>query len=153
MSKRSVEHATFSIERVYEASAARVFAAWSSAEAKLRWFFCEPSWRVLEHHFDFRVGGHERLSVLPPGGEPHVMEARYHDIVGGQRIVYGYDMYIGKQRISVSLATIELEAERRSTRLVFTEQGAFLDGLSSPSEREEGTRVGLENLAAELARS
>jgi uncharacterized protein YndB with AHSA1/START domain len=153
MSKRSVEHASFCIERVYDAAPARVFSAWSSAEAKRRWFFCEDSWRVLEHGFDFRVGGRERLSVEPPGGAPHSMDALYHDIVEGQRIVYSYDMYIGAERISVSLVTVALEAKGRSTRLTFTEQGVFLDGLASPAEREEGTRVGLENLATLLARS
>jgi uncharacterized protein YndB with AHSA1/START domain len=153
MPKRSVQHATFAIDRVYDAAPARVFSAWSSAEAKLRWFFCDGSWRVLEHRFDFRVGGRELSSVEPPGGPPHVMDALYHDIVAGRRIVYGYDMYIGEARISVSLATIELEPKGRSTRLTFTEQGAFLDGLASPAEREEGTRVGLDNLATMLKSS
>jgi uncharacterized protein YndB with AHSA1/START domain len=153
MPKRSVEHATFAIERLYDATPARVFSAWSSAEAKLRWFFCEDSWRVLEHRFDFRAGGRELLSVEPPGGVPHVMDALYHDIIESRRIVYGYDMYIGEARISVSLATVELEPKGRSTRLTFTEQGVYLDGLASPAEREEGTRVGLENLATMLAGS
>jgi uncharacterized protein YndB with AHSA1/START domain len=153
MAKHSVEHDTFSIERVYDASPARVFAAWSSAEAKLRWFFCDDTWQVTEHHFDFRVGGRERLSVRPPGGPAHIMDGLYQDIVDGRRIIYSYDMYVGESRISVSLTTVELEAKGRGTRLTFTEQGAFLDGLASPKEREEGTRVGLTNLANVLGRS
>ena len=40
MTERSVTHATFVIERTYDASPARVFAAWSEAEAKARWFSC-----------------------------------------------------------------------------------------------------------------
>lgn len=152
MKQSSVEHATFTIQRVYDAAPARVFAAWSSAEAKLRWFFCEDGWRVLEHRFDFRVGGRERLGVQPPGGAPHVMDALYHDIIDARRIVYSYDMYIGDGRISVSLVTVEVSPEGRSARLTFTEQGVFLDGLASPAEREEGTRVGLENLARALTR-
>jgi uncharacterized protein YndB with AHSA1/START domain len=138
MKKPSVEHASFSIERVYDASPARVFSAWSNAEAKLRWFFCDDSWRLNEHDFDFRVGGRERLSVSPPGGQQH--------------IIYNYAMYVGESRISVSLATVTLEPSGRGTKLLFTEQGAFLDGLASAAEREEGTRLGLENLAAELMR-
>jgi uncharacterized protein YndB with AHSA1/START domain len=152
MKKSSVEHATFSIERVYDASPARVFSAWSNADAKLRWFFCDDSWRLIEHRFDFRVGGRERLSVQPPGGVQHVMDAHYQDIVEDQRIIYSYDMHVGESRISVSLATVALEPNGRGTKLVFTEQGAFLDGLASAAEREEGTRVGLENLASELTR-
>lgn len=33
-----------------------------------------------------------------------------------------------------------------------TEQGAFLDGLDTPAQREEGTRSVLESLAHDLAR-
>ena len=33
MTKRSVRHATFVIERVYDAPPARVFAAWASLQA------------------------------------------------------------------------------------------------------------------------
>jgi DNA-directed RNA polymerase specialized sigma24 family protein len=38
MSERSVEHATFVVERSYDAAPHRVFAAWSDPEAKTRWF-------------------------------------------------------------------------------------------------------------------
>ncbi|WP_255662547.1 hypothetical protein [Myxococcus sp. RHSTA-1-4] len=40
MTERSATHATFTIERTYAASPARVFAAWSRLEAKARWFSC-----------------------------------------------------------------------------------------------------------------
>jgi uncharacterized protein YndB with AHSA1/START domain len=35
---RSVTHATFVVERSYDAPPARVFAAWADPEAKARWF-------------------------------------------------------------------------------------------------------------------
>ena len=38
------------------------------------------------------------------------------------------------------------------TRLIFTEQAAFLDGYNDLAGREEGTRAGLGNLDAELKR-
>jgi uncharacterized protein YndB with AHSA1/START domain len=37
MSERSVEHATFVIERTYDASPSRVFAAWADRAAKASW--------------------------------------------------------------------------------------------------------------------
>jgi len=151
MKKSSIEHATFSIERVYDATPARVFGAWSNPANKLRWFFCDPDWKITEHAFDFRVGGRERLSVRPPGGALHTMDALYQDIHDGRRIIYTYDMYIASSRISVSLASIELLPESSSTRLIFTEQAAYLDGLSTAKEREEGTRIGLDNLPRFLA--
>ena len=38
MTDRGVIHSTFSLERVYQASPARVFAAWADPAAKARWF-------------------------------------------------------------------------------------------------------------------
>ena len=38
MSERSATHGTFTLERVYEASPARVFKAWADPAIKARWF-------------------------------------------------------------------------------------------------------------------
>jgi uncharacterized protein YndB with AHSA1/START domain len=58
--------------------------------------------------------------------------------------------YLGDQRISVSLATTELKPEGSGTRLIYTEQGAFLDGLDDPKMREQGTHELLDALAKAL---
>jgi uncharacterized protein YndB with AHSA1/START domain len=55
-------------------------------------------------------------------------------------------MTIGENRTSASLATIEFKAEGAGTRLVFTEQGAFLDGFDKAESREGGWRELLEAL-------
>ena len=151
MQHRSVKHATFEIERHYAAAPARVFAAWAHAEQKRRWFACDESWPVRDHSFDFRAGGHERLSTGPAGGAVHLFDAHYRDIVRDERIIYTYDMYVAERRISVSLASVVLARAGAGTRMLFTEHGAFLDELTTAQEREEGTRIGLENLATYLA--
>lgn len=152
MTERSTHHATFTIERIYPASPARVFAAWAEAEAKLQWFACHDEWPVTSHEFDFRVGGYERLRTGPAGGTVHAFDALYHDIVPDARIIYSYGMRLDERRISVSLTTVALEPHADGTRLTFTEQVAFLDGYDDLEGREEGTRIGLENLAGVLAR-
>src|SRR3546814_17784675 len=48
-----VTHADFTIERVYDAAPARVYAAFADAETKQRWSFCHSDWPV-EHALDFR---------------------------------------------------------------------------------------------------
>jgi hypothetical protein len=54
-------------------------------------------------------------------------------------------------RISVSLATVEsTPAGDRGTRLVFTEQGAFLDGHESPARRAAGMGSLLDALDKEV---
>ncbi len=152
MTDRSVTHATFVIERDYDASPARVFAAWADPTVKARWFVGPDESVKAAHELDFRVGGRERISGGPKGGPVFTFDARYQDIVPDQRIVSTYDMYLEDTRISVSLATVELRAAGAGTRLVYTEQGAFLDGHDTPQSRERGTRELLDALGTELQR-
>jgi len=135
MSQRSVEHAAFALERIYDASPDRVFAAWSDPKAKARWFD-DSETEVVEH--DFRAGGWERRRGTAPDGRAYTFQALYQDIVPDRRIVYTYDMLLDGTRISVSIATAEFRPERDRTRLVYTEQSAFLDGHELLARREQG---------------
>jgi uncharacterized protein YndB with AHSA1/START domain len=138
---RSVLHNTFTIERVYDAPRARVFAAFADPEAKLKWFGAPPDWTERRQGIDFRVGGREYSSARDTAGMMHVMDGIYHDIVPDTRIVYAYDLHLNEDRISVSLTTIDLKEEAGGrTRLTFTEQGVYLDGHDTPQTREEGTK-------------
>jgi uncharacterized protein YndB with AHSA1/START domain len=121
MSGRSVEHATFVVERKYEVSPERAFAAWADPEAKARWYIDSDARLEL----DFRVGGRERSQGTAPDGRAYSYEALYQDIVPGRRIVYTYEMVLEETRISVSLATVE-----------FTPVG---DAWSSPSRVRSST--------------
>ena len=150
MSDRTVTHTTFVIERTYPVTPRAVFAAFAEPELKERWFTMPPDWVDIEHSLDFRVGGRETNRGGPPEGPVHLFDARYQDIVENERIVYAYDLHLGPQRISVSLATIELAAVGGGTRMTFTEQGAFLDGLEDPAEREHGTNLMVDALGAAL---
>jgi len=152
MSRRCTQHATFIIERTLEFTPRVVFAAWADAEAKSQWFAGPGEWKALYRELDFRVGGRERLSGVWPGGRSD-FEGHYHDIVPDERIVYSYEMRLNDVKISVSLATIEFKAEGGGTRLIVTEQGAFLDGYDDAGSREHGTRALLEKLDTALARA
>ena len=147
MSGRSVEHATFVVERKYEVSPERAFAAWADPEAKARWYVDSD----VQLELDFRVGGREHSSGTSPNGRAYRYEARFHDIVAAQRIVYAYDMFLDGTRISVSLATVEFTPVGDSgTHMVYTEQGTFLDGHDSPAARAEGMGSLLDALGKEL---
>jgi uncharacterized protein YndB with AHSA1/START domain len=148
MSDRTVEHSTFSLERSYNASPARVFAAFADPAQKARWFGPEGGNTVVS--LDFRVGGVESMSGDAGGGPSFRYDAVYQDIVTNERIVYTYDMHLGGERISVSVATVELIPDGERTRLVLTEQGVFLDGLDQPAFREKGTADLLDKLGTTL---
>lgn len=149
--ERSTEHATFTIERRYDATPERVFAAWAEPAAKESWFG-PPASAGTERSLDFQVGGRERFVAGGPDGARYTYDARFQEIVPGVRIVYAYTMDRGDTRISASLATVELESADGGTRLRFTEQAAYLDGGDTPAMREHGTREILDRLAEALQR-
>ena len=145
---RNVTHATFTLERSYPVPPARVFAAWADPAAKARWYTPGPG---AGHQLDFRVGGREVATGGPEGGPLMTFETLYRDIVPEQRIVYTSTLSAGADLMTVSLTTVEFTpGEGGGTRLVLTEQGAFLDGQEQPAWREQGTADQLEALAAEL---
>jgi hypothetical protein len=59
-------------------------------------------------------------------------------------------MHLGDKKISVSLATMQLQAAGGKTTLKVTEQGAFLDGFDDAGSREQGTGHLLDALGASL---
>jgi uncharacterized protein YndB with AHSA1/START domain len=147
MSERSVQHATFTVERSYQVSPEQAFTAWADPQIKERWYV--DSEANLE--LDFRIGGRERSRGTAPDGNPYTYEAIYHDIVPAERIIYTYNMHLRETRISVSLATVEFTpVGDNGTRLVFTEQGAFLDGHEHPARRAEGMGSLLDALEKEV---
>ena len=143
-------HAIFSLERTYDASPARVFHAFADPEAKARWFAGGAGYTVLERHMDVRPGGRERLRGRWDSGKVSTFDVVYHDVVPDQRLVYSYEMHMDERKISVSLATVELKPAGAGTRLVVTEQGAFLDGYDDAGSREKGTGFLLDRLGASL---
>jgi uncharacterized protein YndB with AHSA1/START domain len=147
----TVTNATFTIERVLNASPARVFAAYASLEAKGAWFKAPSDVETLNRDFDFRVGGKERFHARWPDGRVTDFQATYHDIVENERIILVYDMFHNDEKLSVSLLTLELRAEGDKTRLIHTEQGSYLTGgLEAVKGREHGTTWHIDTLAALL---
>jgi len=148
---RTVVHDTFVIDRSYPASPARVFAAFADPDTKKQWWGDADIEQNAPHVIDFRVGGRETMAgEVPGGGASFSYDAVYQDIVENSRIVYSYEMTMDGRRISVSVATLEFLAQDAGTRLVLTEQGAYLDGLDTCAQREEGTRGLLDALASYL---
>lgn len=142
----TIKHSTFTIDRTYDAAVGKVFAAWADPESKARWLAGEGA----EYELDFRVGGREVCRGQHPGGPPLTFEACYRDIVTDQRIVFTSTMSARDVLATVSLTTVEFVPEGGGTRLVFTDQGSYLDGHEEPEWRKAGNISQLDALAAEL---
>lgn len=146
-----VEHKTFVVERELAASPKHAFRFFSESALKERWTSCHPDWTVLEEEFDFRVGGVEAKRWRTSEGQEQTFFARYLDIVPARRIIYAFDMGFAGKRLSASLATVELFAVAARTRMVFTEQIAWLGDAGSLQSRVAGTGEGLDVLADTIA--
>jgi uncharacterized protein YndB with AHSA1/START domain len=138
VSERTVQHDTLVIDRTFNADATRVFAAWASPQARKQWSVPDDGWEIADDQDDFRVGGHEVSHFGPPGDPRYRAETNYFDIVDNTRIVMAGAMYDRDTRISVSLATVEFMAVADGTRVIYTEQAAFLDGRDTPRSRRQG---------------
>ncbi len=155
MKQESVIHNTFVIERSFSKTPAQVFAAFSDPAQKLRWYGQSENHDVEKFEMEFQVGGAEHVQYRFREGTPFpgvalTNDGRYLDIVPGSRIIMESAMAIGGKNVSAVLATFEFLATAQGTTLVFTHQGAFLEGSGGPEMREQGWRKLLDKLAAVL---
>jgi len=127
-----------------------VFKALTDPAAKAKWFVGGNGYTLLAREMDVRPGGREHVKGRQSTGVVTTFDAIYHDVVLDERIVYSYEMHLDDRKISVSLATLELKPAGTDTRLVMTEQGAFLDGYDDAGSRERGSNFLLDALGNSL---
>lgn len=156
MTQSAAVHGSFTIERRYPTTAARVFAACADPQLKKSWFAESSTHDIERYESDFRVGGAEHLtyrfgSSTPFPGAVLTTEGVFHDIVDQQRIVTSSRMAIEGRPISVALETIEIAEAGEETSLTCTFQGVFFEGADGPEMREQGWRDLLDRLGRTLA--
>jgi uncharacterized protein YndB with AHSA1/START domain len=150
MTEPSVIHATIVLERVYDASPARVFQAFADPRARARWGTPSTTADLVYDKTDFKVGGLDVSRCGPRGKLIYRVETRYLDIEPDQRIVSAEVVCEGWHRLSVSLITVEFQALGASTRLVLTDQIAAFGGKDMIAGSRAGFNAALDNLAAEF---
>jgi len=151
-------HGSFIIERSYNATPQRVFAAWADPVAKRAWFAEGEGWTIKSYELDFREGGAETSKFRFDNGQETFGEETwfgndtvFNEIVPNERIIFTYAMDRNGVRFSVSLATVEMKPAGAGTRLILTEHGAFFDDADGVSMREAGWRELLDKLDGHLA--
>ena len=146
MTEHSLVHHTFTVERSYPVPVDTVFAAWSDAEGKRKWFATEGS----EHDLDFRVGGREVTSSQLSPDNLVTFESLYLDIIDGSRIVYSSTLSSNGKLSTASITSVEFRSDGDGTTLVLIESDVFIDGQELPEWREQGTADQLTKLGETL---
>lgn len=129
---------SFTIERTLRSAPAKVFAALGDDKMR-KALFGVTEGGPGTYRLDFKLGGHEYNVGPGPGGKEFVYDAEFRDIVENRRIAYSYEMLMGGQRLSVSVAAIELSPAGEGTHLRLDEVGLYFDGLDTSAQREVGT--------------
>jgi uncharacterized protein YndB with AHSA1/START domain len=154
VSTRSVVHDTITVERLLiGVKPPVVFEAWADPVLRSQWDNPGDDFVVTEQTQDFRVGGRQTSRFGPPGDPRYWSDGLFLDIVPYRRIVSAGTMHEGDMATSVTLFTVELVAEGDDTRLVLTDQSAFLDTRETPADRRSGWRTIADRLARFLSTS
>jgi uncharacterized protein YndB with AHSA1/START domain len=146
----TVTHDTIVLERTFAAPPARVFAAWADPDSRSQWAVPSGEWETAEDQSDFRVGGREVSRFGPPGDARYRAETNYLNIVPDRRIIMAGTMAELDTPISASMATVEFLSAGAGTRMIYTEQAAFLDGRDKPDYRRKGWETNMTQLEAYL---
>jgi uncharacterized protein YndB with AHSA1/START domain len=148
--KPSVAHETVVIERTYKASPARVFAAWESVEARLRWSKPSADTGLIYDAHDFRVGGKDIVRCGPASDLRFHAEVYYLDIAPATRLIFSERISEAGKPMATSMITVEFRATGQDTHQVVTMQIAALDGSDMVEGYKEGWEPTLDNLAKEF---
>lgn len=143
-------HATLVMERTYNATPQRVFAAWADVAARQRWSAPADNIRIEYKEADFREGGRDVSRCIEPGNADYLATVNYLDIRKDSRIVFAEDVVHGNVRVSAALISVELTPQGDATHLALTLQIASFDGAGMEQGYQFGWSAALDNLGKEF---
>lgn len=146
-----IHHATLVFERIYDASPARVFAAYADVDARAAWGAPSDTAAIVYTHAEFRVGGRDAYRCGGRDDLRYAGEVAYVDIIPDRRIVFSETIRADHALLSAALITWELDADGAGTRLLVTDQVASMVGDEMVIGTRQGTTAALDHLRAWLA--
>jgi uncharacterized protein YndB with AHSA1/START domain len=148
----TLAHATLIMERTYKAAPARVFAAWESVEARLRWSAPTEATKIVYDRAEFREGGVDVSRCIEPGLADFVAEVHYLNIQRDSRIVFAESVRQGGKQMSAALISVEIAPKPDGAYLLLTMQIAAFDGSGMEAGYQQGWTAALDNLVREFER-
>jgi len=142
------------ISRLFDASPARVFAAWATGERVARWFSPEGC-SVPKAEIEFRPGGVFAVVMRMPNGEDNLCQGAFEEVTPPSRLAFTMQVEMGgKPRFRVH-TLVDFAAEGEKTRMTVRQSYDLLDAdyAAAPAGAREGWRTTLDKLAQEIARA
>jgi uncharacterized protein YndB with AHSA1/START domain len=148
MPKEDAIECTLILKRIYNASIARVWRAWTSADELGKWYVAGSDHIVHFAEADVRIGGTYRVGFEPPGTTPYIETGRYTEIVPMKRLAFAESVSLNGAVMQGTSNIVELrDLGNGKTELVLTCAG------ENSWRSGEGWTPCLQSLAAYLDRS
>lgn len=144
-------HATLVFEREINATVEKVFAAFADAKARSEWSAPSDTAVVIYDREDFREGGEDHFRCGPKANPNIYGTTPYLEIIPNKRIVSSETIVMAGRRLCVSLATLELTASGKKTKLKSTSQIASFIGQDMIRGHEQGNNGSLNSLVKYFA--
>jgi len=138
---------TLRMERTYEATAERVFDAWTSEEVMRRWWHADRDWETPIAEVDLRVGGAVRVVMRDPrSGDEYGGGGVYTEIDRPRRLAFTW-VWDGDD--TRQLIEVDFEESGGVTTVRFTHRDLWSE--EAVRSHEDGWGTAFDNLARTLA--
>jgi uncharacterized protein YndB with AHSA1/START domain len=141
------DHRVLRMERRFNATPEKVFAAWVEPAQFTSWFGPEGM-SIPEHQIDPRVGG-KWMTRMEGGGQSHTVSGVYRVIERPRRLVFTWAWHNEGKRGHESEVTIELRPDGKNGTLLTIMQQS-LESAESLAQHEHGWTSTLNKLARHL---
>jgi uncharacterized protein YndB with AHSA1/START domain len=137
------------MERRFDASAERVFDAWTNPEVLRQWWAAAENWQGALAEVDLRPGGRYRLSMRDTdSGAVHTVVGEYTEVRRPERLAYTWRWEGEPEEMRGSehtLVAVNFLPDGDATRVVLTHRG-FADERSRELHAQDWSGC-LDNLA------
>ncbi|HZP69691.1 MAG TPA: SRPBCC domain-containing protein [Pseudolabrys sp.] len=138
---------SLTIRRRFNASPAKVFAAWTDPE-KLKHWMGPGEIGTVHAEADVRVGGRFRIVMQKPGdSEQHDVSGVYREVIQNEKLVFTWAWKTTPER--ESLVTITFKAEGDGTLMTFMHEQFFDE--AARDRHQHGWNDSFEKLGKYLA--
>ena len=148
MEKQMVKSSTsLELKRVFQASLAQLYQAWTDPEMMGEWF-CPDAKMRSSCALDLRVGGRYEIQMHPQEGDPFVVAGVYQEIIPNEKLVFTW-RWQGVEGAGESLVTVLFQpiSERETELTLQHERFLNEEDRDNHAEGWEGT---FDQLAAAL---